>query len=115
MQNPLEIRGPSPGPLEIVLGSDPGRIQGGAVTGSQIVLAPNDRNRKDLFKVATADATGRFTFTGVPPGDYKLFAWEALESYSFFDPEVLRPLETQGVPLRVSPATTHTVNSRLEE
>ena len=102
--------------LEIVLGSDPGRIRGQAsygasrvAPGSQIVLAPDQRNRKDLFRNATADANGQFLFASVPPGDYKLFAWEALEPYSYFDPEVLRSVETRGVTVHVAPAATHTV------
>jgi hypothetical protein len=119
MRNSLQIRGPATDALEIVLGSDPGRIQGrssdlqgGAARGSQIVLAPDQRSRKDLFKVATADVNGLFTFAGVPPGDYKVFAWEALEPYSFFDPEVLRSVEAQGVSVRVTPAATDTINIR---
>jgi hypothetical protein len=33
---------------------------------------------------------------GVAPGDYKLFAWEGLGNYGYFDPDVLRRAEPLG-------------------
>jgi hypothetical protein len=33
------------------------------------------RRRLD-HKFASTDADGKFEMTGVPPGDYKVFAWE---------------------------------------
>jgi hypothetical protein len=37
----------------------------------------------------------------VPPGDYKLFAWEALEPFGYFDPDLLNKSESQAKPLHV--------------
>ena len=49
-----------------------------------------------LVKSAITDQNGRFTFRGVSPGNYKIFAWEGLETNAYFDPEVLRQYEQQG-------------------
>jgi hypothetical protein len=38
---------------------------------------------------------------GLPPGDYKLFAWEELEGESFKDPDFLKTFESRGKPVRV--------------
>jgi hypothetical protein len=37
----------------------------------------------------------------LPPGDYRLFAWEAIESNSWFDPDVVRPFESKGTAVHV--------------
>jgi hypothetical protein len=96
--------------IEILLSSKAGNISGTTVdaamrgtAGTQVVLVPErERKRTDLYKTAASDANGRFLFRSVPPGDYRLFGWEALESYAYFDPELLRRVESQGVPLHVS-------------
>jgi hypothetical protein len=70
---------------------------GQPLPGVQAVLVP-DRNREhtELFKVATTDQTGHFSMRGLAPGDYKLFAWETLESFAYFDPELLKQSESQA-------------------
>src|SRR4029453_241411 len=42
------------------------------------------------------------SFRSVPPGSYKLFAWEGIELFSWFDPEVLAQYETQRVSTTVN-------------
>ena len=59
------------------------------VAGSRVVIAPYDRDRLDLYQSALADAGGRVRFVGVTPGSYDVFAWYALEPYTYFDPDVL--------------------------
>jgi hypothetical protein len=106
--------------LEIVIGATTSRVEGVAVdgqelavSGAQVVLIPDHRQRTDLFKAATTTSNGRFTFTSVPPGDYKLFGWEMLEPYAYFDPELLRQVEARGVPVRVGEASSHTLRVTL--
>jgi hypothetical protein len=72
-------------------------------TGIEAVLIPdNQRGRADLFRRATTDGSGKFTIEGVAPGSYKVFAWQALEPYSYFDPDVLKRFEDRGAAARVS-------------
>jgi protocatechuate 3,4-dioxygenase beta subunit len=99
---------PPTSPLEIVIGANPGVIDGTvagstqtAATGTSVVLIPNARNRFDLFKTATADPSGRFHFDRVPPGDYKVFAWDDLSDGAWQDPDFIRAYEDRGTPVRV--------------
>src|SRR6185436_11542325 len=82
--------------LEITLSPNAGQLDGmltdaslKPVAGAQAVLIP-DRSpgRRDLYRTAVTSTDGRFTLRGITPGDYRLFAWEDLEPYAYFDPEV---------------------------
>ena len=42
------------------------------------------------------DNQGRFNLESIPPGDYKLFAWQAMERSSYLDPEFLQQFEELG-------------------
>ena len=48
---------------------------------------------------------------GIPPGDYKLFAWaDELELWSWMDPAVLAPYENQGKSVSVEAGGRVTVD-----
>jgi hypothetical protein len=103
--------------LDLVISSRGGRIEG-LVTDDRsipmanvpVVLVPDlRRDRTELFKSVDTDSAGRFSIAGVPPGDYRLFAWEALEPYSWLDPEILAPFESSGAPVNVLESSTQTV------
>ena len=71
--------------------------------GARVVLIPSGalRSRTDLYKDTRADALGRFTMMGIPPSEYKLFAWQEVELDAYQDPDFLRLYEDQGVPVTV--------------
>lgn len=48
------------------------------------------------------DQYGRFALQSIPPGDYRLFAWEDLEPYAYYDADFVRPYMTAGTLIRVS-------------
>jgi hypothetical protein len=106
---PLVITEPVRGNLEIVVSSAAGQIDGTLsdkgsqpVSALQTVLIPDEhRDRTDLFKTAVTDKSGKFTFRGVTPGSYKIFAWESLEPNAFYDPQILSQYEDQGKQVRV--------------
>jgi hypothetical protein len=118
---PLRFFPGGSGSLEIVLSSRAGSLEGTTVDtqmrgtpGAQVVLVPErERQRTDLYKTAASDANGRFLFRSVPPGDYRLFGWDALESYAWFDQELLRRVESQGVPIRVSESAGSNVTLKI--
>jgi len=102
--------GTARGALEILLSPDGGRIDGNVVSeqktpwpGARVVLVPTGalRPRPDLYKETTADPYGHFALTGIPPGEYKLFAWQEMELEAYQDPAFLRPYEDQGGPVTV--------------
>jgi len=112
--------GPVNGALKVVFSNRGGRIEGTLVDaqleplpGREVVLIPDwSRHRDELFKDVETDQNGRFQFTGITPGGYRLFAWEALEPHSYFDPEVLARYEHRGTPVRVRESSSESV--RLE-
>jgi hypothetical protein len=80
------------------------------LAGAQVALIPDKpRYRTELFKTTMTTPDGRFTFAGIAPGDYKLFAWDGLERMAFFDPEILAQFEERGMPLRFLEASEQTV------
>ena len=118
LEQPLVIAGPVSGTLNILLSPAAGRLEGTVVDGRgqgvpgvQAVLAPAQRLRwrYDLFRTATTDATGRFSMTGISPGGYSLFSWEALESFAYFDEDVLRQSEGSETAVRITESSTATV------
>ena len=122
LEQPLVISGPVSGTLDILLSRAANRVdgtvidgRGQGVSGVQAVLVPAQRLRwrPDLFRTANTDSAGRFSLAGIPPGDYSLFSWEALESFAYFDEQVLRQSEPAGTPVRVAESSTTTVQVRI--
>jgi hypothetical protein len=107
--------------LEVVLSANVARVEGVVtddrlqpVPGVQAVLVPDsNRDRPELFKAVTTDRAGRFSMGGVVPGDYKLFAWEALESFGYFDPDLLKQSELSGKSVHVEESARITVETRI--
>jgi hypothetical protein len=74
-----------------------------AVAGATILLVPESRlrSRTDLFHQGESDQYGRFSFTGIAPGEYKVFAWDDVEPGIWWDPEFLKKYESQGETVKV--------------
>src|SRR5204863_4945360 len=79
------LSGPGTATVDIVRRAGVARLTGMGLTnrsepatGARIVLLPEARFRSDLYKITVADRNGRFTMTGISPGEYKLFAFETL-------------------------------------
>jgi hypothetical protein len=97
------------GSLEIVLSKDGGEVDGVVLReaqpagGALVVLVPNPplRDRDDLYSVKAADALGRFSMLGLPPGDFKLFAWEQHEGVAYNDPDFIKEVEDRGTAVHV--------------
>jgi hypothetical protein len=113
--------GQAAGSLEIVLSSPGGRVEG-VVTkegqpfgGGHVVLVPeaSRRTQMRLFKLASTDQYGRFILRGIAPGEYKLFAWEELESGAYQDPDFLKRYEDQGETLRITENGRHAIQLKL--
>jgi hypothetical protein len=96
--------GQSPGPLEIQLSLNGGSVSGTVLNDSQpapgslVVLVPDppNRARDEMYSTKTTDQLGRFNMLGLPPGRFKLFAWEATEGIDFTDAEFLKQYEERG-------------------
>jgi hypothetical protein len=73
------------------------------VSGATVVLVPDadKRGMPQPYKVTQTDQDGRFNLRGIPPGEYKAFAWNSIEDGAYCDPEVLAPFESKGKSVKV--------------
>jgi hypothetical protein len=101
-----------PEPLTIVLGADVGEVEGAVqnAAGDPVprarvnVIAYGDHSdRGDLNRFGFTDEQGNFKITDVPPGDYKVFAWEDVPVGAPQDPQFRKPFEKQAAALRMEP------------
>jgi hypothetical protein len=98
-----------PGILDVVLSSEGGRVDGVVLKDQQpvgnatVVLVPDppNRNRSDLYSFKNTDALGRFSLLGLPPGDFKLFAWQQREGLSYADPDFIKDYEDRGTRVHI--------------
>ena len=67
-------------------------------SGAMVVLVPDAPLREDQanYKVASSDQNGNFSISAIPPGQYKLFAWEGVEMGQWTDAEFLQTWESKG-------------------
>ena len=89
--------------LEIVLAADGGEVEGVALdkddkpaAGATVLLAAADRSRSDSFHTETTDQYGRYHFEDIRPGEYKVFAWEDIEPFVWFEANFLKDFEARG-------------------
>jgi hypothetical protein len=116
----LVVADAAAGPLQVVISSNSGQLDGIVVdsrrqplAGIEVVLIPDrQRERKDLYLKTRTDAQGQFSLQAIPPGMYKLFAWERLEQYGYFDLGVVQQAETQATPVRVIELSKQTIEVR---
>ena len=107
-------------PLSIVVSPKAGQISGAvqnpktqqAMPGASVVLIPQAKERTDdfsFYKTITTDQFGNFAFKSLPPGDYKVFAWEDLEPGAYYDPEFVKPVDSNGEKVAVTESGKHAV------
>lgn len=123
LAQPVDVvqRGQDAPALDVVFSANVSQIEGIAsntkmqpAAGVQVVLIPdNNRDRIDLYKTATTDQAGHFTLRGVAPGDFKLFAWEDLEAFMYFDPDVVRRAEPSSKAVHVSESSKLSVDVQV--
>ena len=65
------------------------------------------------FKSAVARGDGRFTFTGVAPGQYRLYAFEQAPPNVPGNPDLFKPFESEAVKLSVREADRKQVDVRV--
>ncbi len=90
--------------LDIVLANDSGTItgkversNGDPVQNARVTAVPvNPSSRRDLYKSANSGNDGTFTISTLPPGSYKIYAWEEVEANAWMDADFRRPFESLG-------------------
>jgi len=110
-------RSQPPAPLEVILSADGGRVNGSVlqgqhpVPGAWVVLAPDPphRDREDMYSMKATDGFGHFSLLGLPPGDFKLFAWEPVQGTNYIDPDFFGPFEDRATPVHITEGQQQTV------
>lgn len=99
--------------MEIVLGVNAASIDGRVIDGQKrpaagatvgvIPAAMSARGfRMDMYKSTAADGDGRFQFAGLPPGEYKVFAFEDVDRNALIDQDFMRTFEGLGTTVGVT-------------
>jgi hypothetical protein len=109
------------GLLEVTISSNGGEVDGTIVDAASrpaenvtVVLIPDNlRYRHELYRSAITDSNGQVTLRGLTPGDYRLFAWEDIEPFSWFDPDVLKQYEMQGKAVHVREMSREQIGMKL--
>ena len=111
------------GQVEVALapaaGDITGTVQnshGDPATSVQVTAVPvSESLRRDRNKLVTTDAMGNFTLHGLPPGEYKIFAWEEVETNAWMDHEYRQGFENFAASAKADASTTPTVQLKLIE
>ena len=88
------------------------------VSGATVALVP-DSKRYSLFREARTGENGSYSLKGVAPGEYKILAWDNIETGAYQDPDFLKRYEGKAdklsltekehksVSLKVTPLQAH--------
>jgi uncharacterized protein (DUF2141 family) len=107
------------GPLTITMGTDTAELEGTAkrATGepaprARITVIPYGQNlrRTELQRFGITAEDGTFHIKDIPPGEYKVFAWEDVETGAPQDPDFRKPFEDSGAPVKLEPNAHATVS-----
>ena len=99
------------GQLRVVLASNGAQVSGtvgkeGQPSRATVVLAPavpELRNFRHLYRVTNTSEHGLFVLRNVPPGTYKLFAYQEIEPFEWLDPELQRTVDGAAELITVGP------------
>jgi hypothetical protein len=54
-----------------------------------------------LYRVARPGDDGTFVLRNIPPGNYKLFAWDSVLSTAWMNADFIKTFESRGVPVKI--------------
>ena len=109
-------------PLDIQLAFDGGNMTGTVADAAgqladraTVVLIPDParRHRPDQYRVATSANDGTFSVGGIPPGQYKVFAWDSIEANAWLNSDFMLNYEDFGAAVTVGPSEKITAQIRL--
>ncbi len=117
----IAINGSNSGTLEIAVSTKSGQLTGVVsdrdrrpAEDVQVVVIPEGPLRRpDRYKTARTDANGQFLIRGIAPGSYRVYAWESIERFRFFDDEFVRQFDGAGRSVQVEAGFRGTANLEM--
>jgi hypothetical protein len=106
----FDIGSESPNPLQVILNSGAGRIDGivrdsesKPVAGATVVLVPSEarRENREMYHNVISDSAGHFEIRNIAPESYKLFAWQSIAAGAYYNVGLLQAIENRGQSIRV--------------
>ena len=121
--NGLDLSRGAAGRIDIILSPNAGVAEGVVqndkqqpAAGATVVMVPQEKERLDqmsYYKTVTSDQYGRFTIKSIDPGEYRVFAWEDVESGAYMDPDFVKPLENQGSSITIRESSRESLQLKL--
>jgi Carboxypeptidase regulatory-like domain len=125
MKSALDLTSGSGGTMNVVLSPNAGDISG-IVRGADGILATNAlvtlwtpgvpvEGVTDFTRTASSDTKGQFKFSGLPPGEYRLAAWEIIDQLYGLEltPEFWRGFDSQAVTVTVNESAHANIEAPL--
>lgn len=117
----LNLQSGITGPLSVVLSRDGAQVSGvveanGQPHAATVVVAPlaaDLRRLPQAYHSITVNESGTFALKGVPPGKYRVFAFESVLRDSWLDPEVLGKVKDMGQTFSLAAGDTATLRLTL--
>ena len=105
-------------PIQIVVGTNPGAIEGRVMTDGRqpansmwVALIPeNGLKFQTDHKFTGTDSDGKFQLQNVPPGEYKIYAWENIEAFDWQEPKIMRAYESRGTAVHIEEGRKTTID-----
>jgi hypothetical protein len=106
----FDIDNHPPAAIDILISSGAGVVEGvvednhmKTVSGAMVALVPEPKRfaNRALFFNATSDASGKFVFRGVAPGDYRLLAWESTPPNAYQNAGFIQKFESRAQTVHV--------------
>jgi hypothetical protein len=75
-----------------------------------VALIPESslRFRTD-HKYISTEPDGKFQLQNVPPGDYRIYAWESIEKLDWQESRLMRAYESRGTPVHIDEGRKATI------
>jgi hypothetical protein len=109
--------------LELVIGADSAQVEGVVLDSkdqpaaqAKVALIPADpalRAAVRLYRSAETAQNGRFTLRTIPPGKYRICAWDGVEDGAWFDPDFMARYEKAGEAVSLDSRDRKTVSLKL--
>lgn len=90
-------------PFTLLLATDGGRIRGSADHAGVVLTLYPEGGAGNPTRTASVNPDGRFQMSDIPPGDYRLYAWDESERDNSRDAAFRRKYQSQSVAVTVEP------------